>query len=607
MLTETPNAFPQLIPGRGWEGLPQISKYMYEDTYFLPKETYDWWVDRVSKAYANDAGHAQRINTYLKNYWFHPSTPISANAGTDIGLPISCYVGEVEDSKVGIFNAWAESAWLGAFAGGIGRTWSSVREMGAQVGKHGGKSSGIIPFLKVDEALCNSVSQGNLRRMSQADTLSVSHPEIEEFIQLRKPTGDQKRKALDLHHGISIPDAFMDAVVVGAKWDLVSPHSGKTVKSINARELWTKILETRATTGEPYLFFHDNANRNAPAEYLGKNYKIKLSNLCQEIMLNTSATKTNVCCLASINLEYWDEYEHHINQFVADCTDFLDNVLQSFIDATENMPGFENARNAAIEERALGLGVMGFHSYIQSKNIAFESPMAKSTNIKIFKAIRAAADTHQTSLPVEARCPLSMELNTHRRNIVTLAIAPTMSISNLCNLASSGIEPWISNAFSKKLKQGTFALRNRYLDKVISDYVNEVSSGGQNYYAVEGMIEDIWESIKRNEGSVQHLEWMDDYTKSVFKTAFEIRQDALLDLAADRAPFIDQGQSLNIFIPGNSNVQYVSDLHMLAWKRGLKSLYYLRSTNPNRASTASKDRQTIDVDALTVDACPSCA
>jgi ribonucleoside-diphosphate reductase alpha chain len=594
---------------RGWSGLPDISKALYQETYFLPGEDYNQWVARICVAYGNDGDHASRVQDYIRNYWFHPSTPISSNGGTSRGLPISCYVGSVGDSKEEIFNSWNESCWLGSMGGGIGREWSSVREINAPVGSYGGASSGIIPFLKVDGSLTQAVSQGNIRRMSQADYLDMSHPEIEEFLEIRKPTGDQNRKALELHHGVTVSDAFMQAVINGSTWSLLSPKSGKPVKSVQARNLWTKLLEMRATTGEPYIVFSDTANRLAPPEYHTLGLDIKLSNLCTEIMLNTSPTKTNVCCLASLNLEYWDEYASDIDQIVADCTDFLDNVLQDFIDKTEGKPGFENARNAAIEERAIGLGVMGLHSLFQSKSLPFSSPMAKGLNRQIFQTIREASDKHQDDLCYG--CPLSASANTSRRNTVTLAIAPTMSISNLCNLASSGVEPWISNAFSKKLKQGTFAIRNKYLDAYINQHFDNELGGDIADCPFNGWVEEQWASIKQADGSVQHLDWMDDWTKDVFKTAFEIKQDVIVDLAGDRSEFIDQGQSVNLFVPGNSHVQYLSDLHILAWKKGLKSLYYLRSTNPNRASTDSKDRKQIRVEAITledmmVDACPSC-
>lgn len=580
-----------LNPSRGWAGLPQISKYMYEDTYFLPNEDYDQWVDRMATTYSSNPTHKSLITTMIKNYYFHPSTPISGNGGTSRGLPISCYVGDVEDSKAGIFGAWSESGWLGSMAGGIGRYWGSVRELGSPIGSNGGTSSGVIPFMCVDDALSKSVSQGDLRRMSQADYLDVSHPEIEEFIDIRKPTGDQNRRAHSLHHGISIPDSFMKAVVANSSWDLISPKTKLVVKTVPAQKIWTQILELRSQTGEPYLFFYDNVNRAAPAEYKRLGLDIHLTNLCTEIMLNTSPTKTNVCCLASLNLEYWDEFKSHLDLIVPAAVDFLDNVLSDFINKTANLPGFEHARAAAIEERAIGLGVMGFHSLLQSKHIPFESALATGLNHQIFKLLREASDRHQATL---SPCPLAIKAGTTRRNIVTWAIAPTMSISNLCNLASSGVEPWLSNAFTKKLKQGSFAVTNKFLSTIITNYATANS-------LPTSWVDEQWQSIKKQQGSVQHLDWLDIYSKDVFKTAFEIDQRWIIDHAATRTDYIDQGQSINIFIYGNSHVQDISDLHVYAWKRGLKSLYYLRSTNPVRASSSSSDRKVI-----TYEECLSC-
>lgn len=572
-------------PTRGWSGLPAISQHMYKDTYFLKDEDYYSWVTRITSAYANDAAHQQRLATYIHNYWFHPSTPISSNGGTTRGLPISCFVGDVADSKQGIFGAWQESCWLGSMGGGVGRCWSDVREIGHEIGNNIGKSSGVIPFMCVDGALSRAVSQGGVRRFSQAEYLSIYHPEIIEFIDIRKPTGDQNRRDLDLHHGVCITDDFMQAVINDQPWNLVSPKSKQVVSTVSARELWTQILERRVTTGEPYLFFQDAANRLAPPEYKQLGLDIHMSNLCTEIMLNSTPNKTNVCCLASINLEYWHEYESHLYQFIADCTDFLDNVLQDFIDRASELNGFEHAVSAAIEERALGLGVMGFHSLLQSKGIPFESAIAQGLNKHIFSAIRQVSDAYQATL---LPCPMSKAASTNRRNIVTLAIAPTMSISNLCNLASSGVEPWISNTFTKKLKQGTFTIYNKFLDKFISDWVTDNALPSSWY-------DEQWSSIKKHNGSVQHLDWMPEYTKDVFKTAFELDQRWVIQHAADRTPFIDQGQSINLFVLGNSHVQYISDLHISAWAKGLKSLYYLRSFNPNRASSASTERKSISI------------
>ncbi len=591
---------------RGWDGLPAFSKALYKDTYFLPLvENYDQWVTRVSSAYANDPEHADRMAGYIKKYWFHPSTPISSNAGTKRGLPISCFTKKVFDDKPSIFQNYNESFNLGALGGGIGTDWSEVREVNHSVGEYGGESSGVIPFLGISDRSTLAISQGGLRRASEAVYMDISHPEIEEFIDIRKPTGDQNRRTPNLHHGISITDAFMNAVLYNLDWDLISPKDGTIVKTVKAQKLWIQILDVRTTLkGEPYLFFVDTVNDLAPQEYKDEGIKVSTSNLCTEITLRTDEDHSGVCCLGSINLEYWDEYQPNFDQFIADCSNFLDNVLQDFIDQTDGLPGFERARAGAIDERSLGLGVMGFHSLLQSKMIPWESPMAKGLNLKIFKQIEEAATFHNVN-PATNICPMARRQATTKRNIHVTAIAPTMSISSLCNVTSSGIEPWITNSFVKKVNQGSFNITNKYLDKVIRETYHDLFGIPEQ---AEEWIELQWRSIKKENGSVQHLEWMDDDTKAVFKTAFEIDQKWVVEFAGDRSPFIDQAQSMNLFIPGESHVQYISDLHILAWRRKVKSLYYLRSTAANRASTGLKERQTIDtkeVDMMS-DTCQSC-
>jgi ribonucleoside-diphosphate reductase alpha chain len=401
----------------------------------------------------------------------------------------------------------------------------------------------------------------------------------------------------------------MDAVISDSDWSLISPKSKKVIKVIPARKLWVQILETRVTTGAPYILFKDIVNRLAPEEYKHEQIEITTSNLCSEIVLRTDDTHSGVCCLGSINLEYWDEYQNNFDEFIADCSDFLDNVLQDFIDRTKHMPGFEKARASAIDERSLGLGVMGLHSLFQSKMIPFESPMAKGLNLHIFQKIKESADKHNTFMRT-AVCPMSTRNGTFKRNIHVTAIAPTMSISNLCNLASGGIEPWVTNTFTKKLKQGSFAVRNKYLHTWLINYA--VSLEDRIKTPLLNWVDDQWASIQKNNGSIQHLDWMDQNTKDVFKTAFEIDQKWVIELAGDRAQHIDQSQSVNLFIAGNSHVQRLSDLHIMAWKKGLKSLYYLRSSAVNRGSTSSDDRkqiqlQEVTMDTLTSDSCVGCA
>lgn len=572
---------------RGWQGLDETSKSIYRETYFLENETYTEWLDRVVDSYIkDDKEKANRIKYYIRNYYFHPSTPISSNAGTDRGLPISCFTKSVADTKKSIFDNYVEGFNLGAYGGGIGTVWSDVREVGSKVGNTG-SSSGIIPFMGITDRSTLAISQGGLRRASEAVYLDMSHPEIEEFIDLRKPTGDVNRRCPNLHHSVVISDEFMKAVIDDLDWDLVSPKDNKVVKTLKARKLWVQLLEVRQTLkGEPYLLFSDTTNKLSPIEYKKENIKVKTSNLCTEITLRTDDIHSGVCCLGSINVEYFDEFKSHIEEIVADCCDYLDAVLQDFIDRTEGLEGFERARAGAIDERSIGLGVMGFHYLLQKRGQPFESSLAKGTNFLVFTKIKEACDKVNS---LREPCPMSVRCGTNKRNIHCTAIAPTMSISSLCNNTSSGIEPMVTNAFSKKVKQGTFAVKNRYLEEYILRYASEKQ-------LTTDWIEAQWGSIKANEGSVQHLEWMDKWMKDVFKTAFEIDQRWIIELASDRAPLIDQAQSLNIFIPGGSNVQYISDIHLLAWKRGVKSLYYLRSSSKNRASTTNHTRIAINTE-----------
>jgi len=591
---------------RDWHTLPAFSQALYRDTYFLPSEDYDGWLDRVSSAYQNDTAHGLRMRSYMQSLWFHASTPISSNAGTDRGLPISCFTKSVADNKPSIFQNYNEAFNLGAYGGGIGTDWSQVRSVNEAVGIHGGKSSGLIPFLGVSDRSTLAISQGGLRRASEAAYLDISHPEIEEFIDIRKETGDSSRRTPNLHHGVVISDSFMYSVLHGTPWALISPKTGELVRTVSARKLWSQILEARITTGEPYLLFIDTVNDLAPEEYKQENIHVTTSNLCTEITLRTDANHSGVCCLGSINLEYWDEYQHCFDQFIVDCSDYLDNVLQSFIDLTENLPGFERARAGAIDERSIGLGVMGFHSLLQSKLIPWESSIAKGLNMKIFSMIKESADRHNN---YSKACPMSARVYSYmnsRRNIHVTAIAPTMSISSLCGVTSSGIEPWVTNAFTKKVKQGSFAIVNKYLIRYINayassgdnDFGDDVYANGEvrKFPSVELWIAEQWDSIKKNSGSVQHLEWMLQGIKDVFKTAFELDQRWLLELAGDRSALVDQGQSLNIFIPAGSSVQYISDLHILAWKKKIKSLYYVRSTAGVSASTVSGERKQIQIE-----------
>jgi ribonucleoside-diphosphate reductase alpha chain len=580
---------------RGWLGLPKFSQDMYQERYFLDNETYQDWLTRMSR-YSDDEAMAQRIMKYIFSYWFHPSTPVSSNGNApQRGLPISCYVNEVEDSKQGIFNKFTENNWLGAEGGGIGTSWSAVRAIGEKVGANG-QSSGIIPFIKVSDSSTLAVSQGGLRRASQAVYLDVSHPEIEEFIDVRRPTGDGNRRSLNVHHGVVLSDAFMEAVEARGTWDLISPKTLKVVNTVDAFDLFKKILVNRMETGEPYMLFKDTVNELAPYEYQVLNKEITMSNLCAEIALHTAPDYTGVCCLASLNLEYWDEYKDDLQQVVYDCTRFLDNVLQDFIDLTDGKEGFEAARRSAINERSLGLGVMGFHSLLQKKTLPWESPMTKGLNMQIFTGIASCVDVANEKAALEfGECPMSEEISSGKRNINVTSIAPTASISTLCGATSQGIDPRLANAYIHKTNIGTYTIKNKYLEAVIKKHY-DTNVFIQAAYIYKGWADSIWKSIVKNAGSVQHLDFLSSWEKDVFKTAIEINQFSTVDLAADRAPYITQAQSVNLFIPADEDVRNLYNLHIRSWKQKIKSLYYCRSTAAVRADSSGKAREIIEVD-----------
>ena len=813
-------------PNRGWAGLHKQAKELYKARYFQPDEDYELWLDRICRAYSDDREHRGRMKQYFRNYWFHSATPVSANGGLpEKGLPVSCFVQSVADSKEGILDAWNETFNLGARGAGIGTYWGNVREVGAKVGLNG-ESSGIIPFLKVDEAMTLAVSQGGLRRASKAVYLQVSHPEIEEFVSLKDATGDPNRRTPQLFTGIVIDNKFIEAVERREQYDLISPKTGEVVKSIDAFGLWLKILEQRMTRGVPYLLFIDNVNDAVPEEYKKEGFKVETSNLCvapetkiltkngyvtikdvagtkqdvwngekwssvdvfktndnahllkiettggivectdyhkfyiieqnkviekracelnvgdklvkfelpiiegskelksaydkgifskdsffvpdveytiqsrvewlagflgsnakfieneeaqslqienthywflhevlmmlqtlgvtakltknnagyrllieesgiqtllnlglkthrlqpklrkankhteqfievtaviddnrydetycfteperhmgmfnglnlgncNEIVLHTSPDYSNVCILSSINLEYYDEFSEDkevYKQFVYDVHRFLDNVLEEFIKYAKTIKGFEKVVKAAEYERSIGLGVMGLHYLFQKKGIAFDSLSAKYLNNQIFKELRELLDQSNIELAEEKGAnPLSAKYNIKKRNTHMLALAPTASISTLCNKTSAGIEPIVTNVFTHKIDNGAYIIKNRYLEKLLE-------GKGKN-------TEEVWTSILSNGGSVQHLDFLTDEEKEVFKTAFEINQQKLVDLAADRQQYIDQNQSLNLFIKPGVDVEYLYDLHMFAWQRGIKGFYYIRSDAPKK-------------------------
>ncbi|MDF8333521.1 ribonucleoside-diphosphate reductase subunit alpha [Novosphingobium cyanobacteriorum] len=554
--------------------LTDFGKDTLDDRYLLPGEKYQDLFARVADAYADDQEHAQRLYDYISKLWFMPATPVLSNGGTGRGLPISCYLNSVDDSLEGIVATWNENVWLASRGGGIGTYWGQVRGIGESVGLNG-KTSGIIPFVRVMDSLTLAISQGSLRRGSAACYLDISHPEIEEFLEIRKPSGDFNRKALNLHHGVLLTDEFMEAVRDGAEFALRSPKDGSVRGKVDARSLFQKLVETRLATGEPYIVFNDTVNRMMPKHHRDLGLKVSTSNLCSEITLPTGRDhlgndRTAVCCLSSLNLETWDEWNGD-KRFIEDVLRFLDNVLQDYIDRAPSE--MARAKYSAMRERSVGMGVMGFHSFLQMKGIAFESAMAKAWNLKMFKHIAAKADEASLLLAQErGPCPDAADMGVMQRFSCKMAIAPTASISIICGGTSACIEPIPANIYTHKTLSGSFVVENPYLKKLLA----EKSKDSTN----------VWNSILEHGGSVQHLDFLSPEEKAVYKTSFEIDQRWLLEFAADRTPFIDQAQSLNLYIPADVDKWDLMMLHFQAWERGIKSLYYLRSKSVQRAGFA---------------------
>ncbi len=508
--------------------LTDFGKATLIDRYLLPGEKFQDMFMRVAKCYSDNDSHAQRIYEYISKLWFMPATPILSNGGAKRGLPISCFLNTVHDSLDGILSTWGENVWLASNGGGIGTYWGEVRSIGETV-KKSGQTSGIIPFVRVMDSLTLAISQGSLRRGSAACYLDIHHPEIEEFLEIRKPSGDFNRKSLNLHHGINITDEFMECVKHNKEFCLKSPKTNETLRKVNARELWQKILETRMQTGEPYLVFMDTVNKNMAKHQQKLGMKVRTSNLCSEIMLHTGLDhhgkdRTAVCCLSSVNLEKWDEWSGEIN-FIEDIMRFLDNVLEDFIN---NAPdSMKNAIYSAKMERSVGLGAMGFHSFLQKKGVPFESAVAKSWNAKFFKHLKKEADKASLILAMErGACPDASEMG----------------------------------------------VKNKYLEDLLE-------SKGLN-------TEKIWQSILENDGSISHLKELSENEKAVFKTAFEIDQRWIVEMAADRTPYICQSQSINLYLSADIDKWDLMMLHWKAWELGIKSLYYCRSKSIQRASYA---------------------
>jgi ribonucleoside-diphosphate reductase alpha chain len=554
--------------------LTDFGKDTLTDRYLLPGEGYQDLFARVAAAYADDAAHAQRLYDYMSRLWFMPATPVLSNGGTGRGLPISCYLNSVDDSLDGIVETWNENVWLASRGGGIGTYWGNVRGIGEPVGLNG-KTSGIVPFVRVMDSLTLAISQGSLRRGSAAVYLDVNHPEIEEFLEIRKPSGDFNRKALNLHHGVLITDAFMEAVRNGTEFDLVSPKTGDKRGQVDARALFQKIVETRLATGEPYIIYIDSVNRTLAAHQRELGLKVTTSNLCSEITLATGKdhlgkNRTAVCCLSSLNLETWDQWQGD-KRFIEDIMRFLDNVLQDFIDRAPDT--MARAKYSAMRERSVGLGIMGLHSFYQARGIPFESAVAKSWNLKVFKHIKAQVDSASMTLAAErGACPDAQDTGAMERFSHKIAIAPTASISIIAGGASACVEPIPANIYTHKTLSGSFSVKNPHLERVLIEKSKNTDA--------------IWNSILEMEGSVQHLDCLNADEKATFRTAFEIDQRWLIELAADRTPYICQATSLNLFLPADVEKWDLLMLHFRAWEMGVKSLYYLRSKSIQRAGFA---------------------
>jgi len=559
--------------------LTEFSIKTLQDRYLVgdeksPQEAFA----RAAEAFADNSDHAQRIYEYASNLWFMFATPVLSNGGTARGLPISCFLNYVEDSREGITGHYTENAFLSSFGGGIGGSWSDVRSSGTRTSK-GSESTGVIPFVKVVDSEMLAFSQGVTRRGSYAAYLHITHPEIEEFLDGRKPTGgDTNRRFLNLHHGIVLSDKFLETIHRATKedgyddsWELVDPHTKEIKKVVSARALWVKILQNRMETGEPYIMFEDAVNNDLPEFQQKKGLYVNHSNLCSEITLPTNEERTAVCCLSSVNLEYFDDWSDHPS-FIPDLVRFLDNVLQYFID---NAPSqLEKARYSAYRERSIGLGAMGFHAYLQKNNIPFEGPIAASANHSMFKLMKEQAMEETLRLAVErGACPDDDSCRV--RNAHLLAIAPNASSSIICGNTSPSIEPFRANAYTQKTKSGSYLQKNKFLEAILEKY-------GKND-------EKTWREIVTNKGSVQHLDFLSDSEKEVFKTAVEINQAWVIEHASARQQYICQSQSLNLFFPPDVNKGELHNIHMVAWAKNLKTLYYLRSEAISRADNVSNE------------------
>jgi ribonucleoside-diphosphate reductase alpha chain len=550
--------------------LPRNAVNILKDRYLLPtEETPQEAFARACVAFADNKAHAERLYKYVSNLWFMFASPLLSNGGTDRGLPISCFLNYVPDSREGLAAHYTENIWLSSMGGGIGGYWGHIRSQGQSTSK-GNKTTGVIPFMHVVDSQMVAFNQGATRRGSYASYMDISHPEIIEFIEMRKPAGgDINRKNLNLHHAVIVPDKFMWAMEKDEDWTLVDPNSKDKVKTIKARSIWIKILEARISTGEPYIMFIDTVNRALPKELKDKGLKVHHSNLCSEITLPTNEERTAVCCLSSVNLEYFDEWSKE-ELFIEDLMRMLDNTLTKFIKGAPLT--MKKAITSAESERSVGLGAMGFHSYLQRNGIALNSPLAMGPNIKIFKYIKKKCDAANLKLGKE-RGEAPDFKGTGKRFAHMTAIAPNASSSIICGNTSPSIEPLRANAFTQKTLSGSFLIKNKYLKKLLEEKGKD--------------IKDVWKIIISNTGSVESLDFLNAQEKNVFKTAIEVDQAWLVDLASERQKYICQAQSLNLFFPPDVNVRKLNNVHKRAWHKKLKTLYYCRSEAIKRAENIS--------------------
>ena len=577
--------------------LSEFSHKTLQDRYLIDGETspQDAFA-RAAKAFSDNEAHAQRLYDYASKLWFMFSTPILSNGGTARGLPISCFLNYIEDSRTGLTGHYTENAFLSSVGGGVGGSWSDVRSVGSKT-SNGSESTGVIPFMKVVDAEMLAFSQGVTRRGSYAAYLDISHPEIEEFLDVRKPTGgDINRKSVNLHHGVVISDKFMELIEQATRepgfddsWDLIDPHTKQVIKTVSAKTLWVKLIQNRVETGEPYIMFGDTVNAALPQFQKDMGLSVHHSNLCSEITLPTNEGRTAVCCLSSVNLEEFDEWKNN-KDFIPDLIRMLDNVISYFVSHAPAQ--LEKAKTSAEQERSLGLGAMGFHAYLQRRNVPFESPMAIGANKMMFEHIKKEAKNASDQLCKE-RGPCHDGYHAGVRNAHLLAVAPNASSSIICGNTSPSIEPYRANAFTQKTKSGSSLLKNEYLEHALQELDQDT--------------DEVWKSIITNNGSVQHLDFLDDWTKDVFKTAVEIDQRWIIEMAADRQKEICQSQSLNVFFPANVSKQELHAIHMMAWKKKVKTLYYLRSEAIKRAETVSDEalRQYI-FDSMDDEGCLAC-